>query len=539
MPIISYFLFAKSVMAQGGVCNRSDFAYLDSLDPTAPTPIKSIQPRLSDMNTAFDNVASNKGIVGWVMKAIANKESGWRQIDVLYPNYPVSSGCNGGADGTVQDCACVSGTLDYGVMQLNWGSNKDKGWDWNKVLTDYTYHIERGADVLIGKSPPLVNDGNFSDAGSAINWYLKLWAYNAYKKSNNPSNGYNLDRNWNDNQRLSCQDWPKAGLKEGNYTYQERVLYLAWCRANHSGFSWGAINMFPLPDDDLFGSADTPTQDILIFEVQPSLDCANERVNFIYTLDTAQSVTTQITIRDNKPWNGGNVVQTLPIGQNQWDITSVSRGSYWFTVNVKNSSNDVIGLQSWPVEVGCQTTYLPVILKQYSPPQRVCYEGSNHLQNTGFESPLNTYWIEQHPYVYTLRTSVKSYNGSYSVVMGGLNNLDEKLFQTFTLPNNIISATVTLWLRVETTESSSFPFDTLEVDLLDDDDSNGQSIVTPIEYSNNFSPKNSWRKQTIPIIGLDAFQGQTVRLHFRGQTDSFDYTYFFMDDITFTDYYCD
>ncbi len=115
---------------------------------------------------------------------------------------------------------------------------------------------------------------------------------------------------------------------------------------------------------------------------------------FQYTLDTSQSVNTQIIIRNRKPWaeEGATVIKTLPIGVNQWDGTnnagqSVPEGEYWFTVEVKNSSNELIGRQSGPVRVGCQKIYLPLIFKNYgSPgPPGGCYVGRVLIED-GFEN---------------------------------------------------------------------------------------------------------------------------------------------------------
>ena len=182
---------------------------------------------------------------------------------------------------------------------------------------------------------------------------------------------YDEDRNWNKSSRLDCTNWPKDGLSEDSYPYQEQVLYRAWCQPDVDDFNLPSIGQFPLPDDDLFADSSVPTGDILIFDVQAFPEsCPNVGATFQYTLDTSQSVNTRIIIRDNKPWAGGNTVKTLALNVNQWDGTNnagqpVPEGEYWFTVEVKNSSNELIGLQSGPVRVGCQKIYLPLIFKNY------------------------------------------------------------------------------------------------------------------------------------------------------------------------------
>lgn len=576
--IIFFYLITPSfaiVMAQGGVCSRTDFSYLDGLTPPGPTPIESTQPTLATINQTFDTEATNRNIALWVLKAIANRESTWRQIDTVYPNFPVSSGCNAGVDGTVSDCTCVSYGGDYGIMQINWSAhNGNAGWSWNNILSDYVYNIQRGADILMGTTPPNVNQGDLSDTGVSVNWYLKLWAYNGFSFGNNPSNQslYNRDRNWDGNNRLDCSNWPKQGLSEVSYTYQEQVLYRAWCQPNVDNFILPSIDEFPLPDDTLFEGSNVPTQDILIFDVQATTpNCSSPTTSFQYTLNPLQFVSTQVVIQDGKPWQSGNVIKTLPIGVNVWDGTNgsgqtVSEGEYWFTVEVRNSGGQLIGSQSGPIHTGCNKLYLPIVFKGdgSSGPGNCQWTVDNLLQDSGFS--VSSYWQEINVFVdpdkkpfSTLKAlpPVSSpWDGQFAAKLGGVNDEmagpgqeryelhEHVVFQPATLPNNVEALGLEYSYYLTTFEDGGGAvFDYFFADVQLDFLGSANSLLGhPLEYNDNHSFQDVWRRRGCPvgepncdgmitIENVSQYAGDTVVVVFYSEVDTSAVSTFYLDAV--------
>lgn len=255
-------------------------------------------------------------------------------------------------------------------MQLNWPVHHNQ-MDWEQVQGDYIYNIEKGAEVLASSVVTVdVNTGDLSATSDPIEQYLRLWAYNGYSNKNNPV-VFNSNRNWKDGKRIICpQDTTE-------HPYQERILYAAKCNPSVDGVTWNTINDFPLPDDDLFKTDFNqnwgPTRDILIFSTQANVNCYQHHISFEYTLPTTQTVTTQITIKDDGPWNEDAIpLITLPPNQNQWAGKDeagllLPNGTYWFTVAVSNTQNHLIGLQSNPISITCTPLYLPPLLKNYPP----------------------------------------------------------------------------------------------------------------------------------------------------------------------------
>lgn len=375
----------QTSLAQGEDCPRSDL-------PPAPTPVISQQPSLSTVNEVLTNMGNGYNWPEWVLKTIAKQESDWRQIDSSQ-NTPFHCEANENDDA----CTCVSPSGDYGIMQLNW-SVHNASMDWDRVQQDYAYNIEQGASILASSITFVdVNDGDLSNTSQPINQYLKFWGYNGYSNNNNPADPtYNRNRNWKDDEsgKIDC---PKDNTR---YTYQEEIFYKAKCDPNVDGtVSWPTIGDFPLPDDALFASDlerdQGPNRDILIFDVQASSVCLTQVATFQYTLITTQSVTTQITIRDQKPWTTTNIIKSLPIGVNEWDGTNeagqvVPEAEYWFTVAVTSTNSQLIGSQSGPVQVGCQQIYLPVVLKNHPLPQDT-YEPNDSLSEAYSISDSITY----------------------------------------------------------------------------------------------------------------------------------------------------
>lgn len=124
-------------------------------------------PSHEEVESIIEEVAKEKNIPDVILKAIAWKESNYRQFD-KNGNPFVSYG-------------------NTGIMQIN---KVHKHLDQNLLKNDIRYNIEAGANLLLahfnaaGKRIPKVGDMN---PQILENWYFPLWAYNGWSSKNNPN----------------------------------------------------------------------------------------------------------------------------------------------------------------------------------------------------------------------------------------------------------------------------------------------------------------------------------------------------------------
>ncbi|SES85231.1 Transglycosylase SLT domain-containing protein [Natronincola peptidivorans] len=120
-----------------------------------------------EVEKIIEEVAREKGIPSVILKAIAWKESGYRQFNSS--GNPLVSGRN------------------TGIMQIN---QVHRHLDWERVRYDIRYNIEAGADVLLGRWHatgsvyPTIGD---MDPNVLEHWYFALWGYNSWLARNNPN----------------------------------------------------------------------------------------------------------------------------------------------------------------------------------------------------------------------------------------------------------------------------------------------------------------------------------------------------------------
>lgn len=132
-------------------------------------PLAQQNPSLEVINQKIETVAKEKGIPSILLKAIAYKESAWRQFDS-------------------QGNPLFSGTGPHpaiGIMQIYTYQDSDLD-TIQKLKTDIDFNLRRGADLLNEKwaMVPKIGDG---DRNKLENWYFALWAYNNWSGKNNPN----------------------------------------------------------------------------------------------------------------------------------------------------------------------------------------------------------------------------------------------------------------------------------------------------------------------------------------------------------------
>ena len=125
-------------------------------------------PPLDVINQKLETIARQKGIPPVLLKAIAYKESAWRQWD------SAGNVVRGGNDPHPA----------LGIMQVASYNDADLA-TVERLKTDIDFNIATGADLLNEKwaMVPRIGDG---DRNKLENWYFALWAYNSWSDKNNP-----------------------------------------------------------------------------------------------------------------------------------------------------------------------------------------------------------------------------------------------------------------------------------------------------------------------------------------------------------------
>ncbi|MDX2971347.1 M28 family metallopeptidase [Kribbella solani] len=151
--------------------------------------------------------------------------------------------------------------------------------------------------------------------------------------------------------------------------------------------------------------------------------------------------------------------------------------------------------------------------------------GGNLLQNPGFESGA-TGWTGTTG-VITSSTSRPAHSGSYKAwLQGNGRSSTENLGQSVAIPATAASAALSLWIRIDTAETtSSTVYDTVKVQVVD-----GSATSTLATYS-NLNKSAAYVQKTLDV---SAYKGKTVTVKFVGQEDSSAQTSFVIDDVAVT-----
>ncbi|WP_416977514.1 M1 family aminopeptidase [Streptomyces sp. T028] len=141
------------------------------------------------------------------------------------------------------------------------------------------------------------------------------------------------------------------------------------------------------------------------------------------------------------------------------------------------------------------------------------------VANGGFESGA-TSWTQSSTSVVTNSTGQSAHGGSYYAWLDGTGSTHtDTLSQSVTVPSGCAKATLTFWLHIDTTETtSSIAYDKLTAKI---------GSTTLATYS-NLDENTGYVQKSFDV---SAFAGQTVTLAFTGTEDSSLQSSFVLDDI--------
>jgi hypothetical protein len=114
------------------------------------------------------------------------------------------------------------------------------------------------------------------------------------------------------------------------------------------------------------------------------------------------------------------------------------------------------------------------------------------------------------------------HTGIYSAYLAGYNSSSDAMYQTFEIPSDAESASLSYWWYVETTEAEH-PYDFVHVELVHDGGTASLAVYSDGDVLNTWTLAGPF--------DLMAYAGQTVQLFFRSETDGKNYSSFFVDDV--------
>jgi hypothetical protein len=200
----------------------------------------------------------------------------------------------------------------------------------------------------------------------------------------------------------------------------------------------------------------------------------------------------------------------LPHGTTSYtDTTSVAKQNYLYSVRYINGC-------------GFRATTVGANAADYN-----CATTSQIINNPGFESGRILWASNPSTNINNSNATYKPRTGAWKATLNGKGSSNTgSIYQQISIPAGSCSATLSFWLRVVTSETTTIRAnDTISIEILN---TAGQVRKVLAIYSN--LNKSSFYVRR--AFDLKAYAGQTIRIRFRGIEDSRKKTAFLMDDIT-------
>ncbi|HEX7623272.1 MAG TPA: S8 family serine peptidase [Anaeromyxobacteraceae bacterium] len=199
----------------------------------------------------------------------------------------------------------------------------------------------------------------------------------------------------------------------------------------------------------------------------------------------------------------------------------------WDTSTAANGPH-TLAAKAWDAAGNLGTSASVEVTVANAAPPAACASSAQFLGNPGFESGAAIPWSASAGVV-DQSASPAAHGGRWKAWLAGYGSPHvDDLSQQIVLPAGACSASLSFWLRVTTAETSrSTAFDTLTVTV---HDAAGLALGTLATFS-NLDASEAWSRRT---YDLSAFQGRTVRLHFRAVEDYSLQTSFLVDDAAVT-----
>lgn len=145
---------------------------------------------------------------------------------------------------------------------------------------------------------------------------------------------------------------------------------------------------------------------------------------------------------------------------------------------------------------------------------------SEALEDGDLEDGQNPAW----QFAGAIRTNTIVHGGELGAWLGGYDNAYDTIYQEVSLPSSVVSATLSYWRFVHTTESSHI-YDYFYAKIL----SSSGAVLEILETVTDEDAAAEWQQATFDVSG---YAGQTIRVYFECTTDSSNYTSFYVDDVS-------
>ncbi len=466
-----------------------------------------------------------------ILRGIAIQESAWLQF---------SNGHSPWDD--TNACTLVSFDCGYGLMQVT--SCMSGGCSWmtpERAAAELPYNLGAGRNIFILKwnSVPYLGNNDFTDPAL---WYYATLAYNGWSTLNDPNNTNRFDP-----RRPPFRESTLAYA----YPYQERVY--GWlAHPYHVGGQelWRPTHYAQVPRG-IFGlrAPDSWT---------PPSETTRPLVHLFHNLTFSPTHPLTLTIQNTTPYTlaadllfyhaDGSFDRRylLPSADPPWFVSPYLRiapsstltlpfSSVFFTetftgtLRAYASEGLTLSLETSPSPPP-YVVYLPLMMKGNAPgltanPKGVCEPLESNGDFEVFRDGRPLGWEAFSEGGYTLADSTWFRHGHFGGYLGGYNAAHDVLSQTWRIPPNTLTVTLSLaWDVTNAAPADALPGDVLTVTLVD---TAGQPLGTPWTVSNVDAP-GGWALTNIQWPVTNTLSA-TLRLEAR--TDANAPTAFFVDDI--------
>jgi len=197
-----------------------------------------------------------------------------------------------------------------------------------------------------------------------------------------------------------------------------------------------------------------------------------------------------------------------------WNSTTAANGTHSFAARATDTSGNVATSAAVSATVSNATP--------------TCATTTQLFGNPGFETGTAAPWTATAG-VIDGSVSPAPHSGRFKAWLDGygVSHVDD-LFQTVTIPAGACSATLSFWLWITTSETTTVtPFDTLTVTVRN----TAGTVLSTLATFSNLNRSSTYLQRSFDV---SAFKGQTVRIQFHGVEDSSLQTSFLVDDAALT-----
>jgi hypothetical protein len=268
----------------------------------------------------------------------------------------------------------------------------------------------------------------------------------------------------------------------------------------HAGWDycsgWGAINF------NAFASTQIPAGTVPSTPTGVSASAGNGQVTISWS---ASSGATSYNVKRATTSGGPYTTIASPTGTTYTNTGLTNGTTYYYVVSAVNSS----GESSNSTQVSATPTAGTV---------------QQLLGTPGFETGTASPWTMSAG-VLDNSASEPAHSGSWKAWLDGYGTSHtDSILQTVTIPSTITTATLSFWLHIDTSESTTTTaYDTLKVQIRN---SSGTVLTTLATYSN----LNAASGYTQKSFNVAAYKGQTIQVYLVGTEDTSLQTSFVVDD---------